>query len=262
VIGHHQQYAEVVVNGKTGTRPIPLINSLLYPKDYLSNEHPMPGNPNSPLIASTGKAIGRHISTKRLHGIYDNHKRVTFPRLLKLPTVDPEDKPAIEELLKKPWNLYIRRHSALTEKSMILKENVLRQHAGWTQNSQMQLKYLHYFGNESSESQLEAYGLVDYGAGRIDVLKSKQCPNCNEGNKPASKFYAKCRMVLTYDAYNETLENQKEKEDRLATIEKQFNTTQSQIQSVLSSLSTVRDQNQLNQMAKILYNSKILKKED
>ena len=43
-------------------------------------------------------------------------------------------------------------------------------------------------------------------------------------------------MVLTYDAYNETLEIQKEKEDRLTIIEKQFNTMQSQIQSLLSSL--------------------------
>jgi hypothetical protein len=30
-------------------------------------------------------------------------------------------------------------------------------------------------------------------------------------NKPDSKFCAKCRMVLTYDAYNETLEGQKQK---------------------------------------------------
>ena len=69
-------------------------------------------------------------------------------------------------------------------------------------------------------------------------------------------------MVLTYDAYSEALEIQKEKEDRLATIEKQFNTMQSQIQSVLSSLSNIRDQNQVNQMAKTLYNSNILKKEN
>jgi hypothetical protein len=90
---------------------------------------------------------------------------------------------------------------------MILKENILRQHAGWTKNSQMQLKYLHYFGNESSESLLEAYGLVDHGI-QIDPLRSKQCPNCNEGNKLDSKFCTKCRMVLSYDAYNETLEQQ------------------------------------------------------
>jgi integrase len=257
-----QQYAEVTINsGKSKSRTIPLINSLPYLKDYLSYEHPVPGNPNAPLIASTGKAIGRHISTKRLHAIYDNHKRVTFPRLLQSPDVAPEDKPAIEELLKKPWNPYVRRHSALTEKSMILKENVLRQHAGWTQNSQMQLKYLHYFGNESSESLLEAYGLVDHSV-QLDQLKPKQCPNCSEGNRPDAKFCVKCRMVLSYDSYNETIENQKEKEDRLTTIENQFNAMQSQIHSLLSSLGSIQDQNQVNQMAKTLYSSKILKKED
>ena len=49
----------------------------------------------------------------------------------------------------KPWNPYIIRHSALTEKSKILKEHVLRQHAGWSPRSQMHLRYIHYFGNES-----------------------------------------------------------------------------------------------------------------
>ncbi len=38
----NRQYAEVVVNGKTGTRHLPLIDSLSYVKDYLNNEHPMP----------------------------------------------------------------------------------------------------------------------------------------------------------------------------------------------------------------------------
>jgi integrase len=34
------QYAEVLVNDKTGSRHIPLINSLPYVKDYLDQEHP------------------------------------------------------------------------------------------------------------------------------------------------------------------------------------------------------------------------------
>jgi hypothetical protein len=66
-------------------------------------------------------------------------------------------------------------------------------------------------------------------------------------------------MVLTYDAYEESLKEQEKKEDRLTTIESRFNTLQSQIQSLLSSLGTIKDQNQVNQMAKTLYNSKILK---
>src|SRR5215471_14576950 len=43
-----------------------------------------------------------------------------------------------------------------------------------------------------------------------DILKPKQCPNCNEPNKPDSEFCAKCRMVLTYDAYNETRKSKRE----------------------------------------------------
>jgi integrase len=215
------QYVDVVVNGKTGTRPIPLINSIPYLKDYLDHEHPQPCNLNSPLISGTGKGLGRHIGASRIAAIYIDYKKHIFPKLLESPNVLPEDKQKIKELLKKPWNPYIRRHSALTEKSTILKEHVLRQHAGWTPGSQMHLKYLHYFGNESSESLLEAYGLIDHGI-QINQLSPKQCPNCNEGNKPDSKFCAKCRMVLTYDAYEETASNKLEKEDAIATLSDQL----------------------------------------
>ena len=70
----------------------------------------------------------------------------------------------------------------------------------------MHLKYLHYYGNESNESILEAYGIVTKEQNLAGVLNPKQCPNCSEPNKPDSKFCAKCRMVLTYDAYNETID--------------------------------------------------------
>jgi integrase/recombinase XerD len=203
------QYAEVVVNGKTGRRPLAIINALPYLKDYLDHEHPMPRNPKAPLICGMSKGIGRHLTPLRIAQIYRDYKERLFPALLESPNVLPEDKKKIAELLKKPWNPYIRRHSAITEKSMILKEGTLRQHAGWSPDSKMVLKYVHYYGNESSESLLEAYGLVDHGI-QIDQLRPKQCPNCNEGNKPDSKFCAKCRMVLTYDAYEETLKEQEQ----------------------------------------------------
>ena len=148
--------------------------------------------------------------------IYDR-KDSYLPKILGSPNVLPEDKQKIRELLKKPWNPYIRRHSALTEKSTSLKAHVLRQHAGWSGRSQMHLKYIHYFGNESSESILEAYGIVTKDKEKPALLKPKQCPNCNEPNKPNSRFCGKCRMVLTYDAY-ETLESQKEKESEVQVL--------------------------------------------
>jgi hypothetical protein len=85
----------------------------------------------------------------------------------------------------------------------------------------MHLKYLHYFGNESNESLLEAYGIVASGQ-QIDRLRPKQCPNCSESNKPDSKFCAKCRMVLSYDAYEETVDSRREKEDAIATLSDQL----------------------------------------
>ena len=98
------------------------------------------------------------------------------------------------------------------------------------------MKYLHYFGNESSESLLEAYGIVTRDQKQSDVLKYKQCPNCSEPNNPDSKFCAKCRMVLTYDAYSETLESEKQQNDKLTNVEAQMKSMQSQLQNILSVL--------------------------
>ena len=177
------QYAEVVVNGKTGTRALPLSNSIPYLKDYLDHDHPMPSNPNAPLIRGIGRGLGRHISPLRFAYIHENFKKKVFPSLLELPSVLPEDKKLIAELLKKPWNPYVRRHSALTEKAKFLIEPLLKMHAGWSPRSQMHLKYEQWFGNESSESLLEAYGLL-YKRVYIDQLKSRNCNNCYEPNKP------------------------------------------------------------------------------
>jgi integrase/recombinase XerD len=225
------QCVEVVINGKTGTRSIPLINSIPYLKDYLDHEHPHPSNPNAPVISGTGKKIGRHINAFRIYIIYKQYKEHVFPKLLESPEVSPEDKQKIAELLKKPWNPYIRRHSALTEKSTILKEHVLKQHAGWSGSSQMHLKYLHYFGNESNESLLEAYGIVGPDQ-QIDQLRPKQCPNCTEPNKVDSKFCAKCRMILIYDAYQETVENQQERDDALTTLSDQVMKLMAEVQEL------------------------------
>ena len=41
---------------------------------------------------------------------------------------------------------------------------------------------------------------------KFDILKSRDCSNCKESNKPESKFCIKCKMVLSYDSYKETLE--------------------------------------------------------
>jgi integrase len=222
------QYAEVVLSGKTTQRPIPLFASLPYLKDWL-DEHPLRSNPDSPLFVSLNRGVGRPLTENSLHRIYalqynkgieskrDGFYEGYFRRLLKAPDIPPEDKAKIEALLQKPWNPYVRRHSALTEKARLLKEHTLRQHAGWGMTSRMPAKYIHFFGGESSETLLEAYGIVKRDKTLAEVLKPVTCPSCKELNKIDAKFCTnpKCRHVLTYDAYEEEKNKRRDLEDKV-----------------------------------------------
>ena len=133
-VGNNKQYAdaEVLVNGKTGSRHLPLIDSLPYVKEWL-NQHPHRNNKNAYFICTMNRSnVGGQLTRDGLLHIYTSqYKEKYFPMLLKDPTVSKEEKRKIEDLLTKPWNLYIRRHSSLTQKSKFLKEHILRQHAGW-----------------------------------------------------------------------------------------------------------------------------------
>jgi integrase len=102
-----RQYAEVLVNGKTGSRSVPLINSIPYVKDYL-DEHPQRSNPNSYFVFGMGKSYGKKLNKDIMNVIYARYKKEFFSKLLEDPKVSPEDKVKIKELLKKPWNPYIR----------------------------------------------------------------------------------------------------------------------------------------------------------
>ncbi len=138
--------------------------------------------------------------------------------------------------MKKPWNPYVvGRHTSLTQKSRILKESTLRIFAGWTANSDMPRRYIHLFGNAACEDILQAYGLVDKKQQTLNGLQNKQCPNCSELNKPDSKFCAKCRMVLTYDAYEETIDKEEEKGDAIAILSDQVMKLMTEVQELKGS---------------------------
>jgi hypothetical protein len=66
-------------------------------------------------------------------------------------------------------------------------------------------------------------------------------------------------MVLTYDAYNETLDSEKQKQDRLMSVEERLNSTQQMLQRLISGLGDITDQKQVNVMAKSLFSSGLLK---
>ncbi|HMH09835.1 MAG TPA: hypothetical protein VK553_03950, partial [Candidatus Nitrosopolaris rasttigaisensis] len=107
----NKHYAEVLVSGKTGSRHIPLIQSIPYIKEWLSN-HPSRNNPNSPLFVGLGKkSMGRkQLTPNVLYQIYKYYKEEFFPKLLAEDSrILNGEKEMIRSLLRKPFNPYIRR---------------------------------------------------------------------------------------------------------------------------------------------------------
>ena len=239
--------AELQVNGKTGNRSIPLFNSIPHLKNWL-DVHPQRNNPNSVLICSMGPGISHQIKSDAVGKIYERSKKY-FEQLIDT-KIDEEDKIKIKELLKKHWNPYVRRHSAITEKAKMFNESIMRQHCGWTADSSMILKYTHYFGNESSTAILEGYGIKPKQED-VNKMKPKQCPNCDESNEINSKFCRKCRMVLSYDAYAQVNEEKDTVNDKIDVL-------QSQLRTIVSSLS-LADQTTKNKMAKSMVESGLFK---
>jgi integrase/recombinase XerD len=85
------QYAEITVNGKTGTRTIPLFSCIPYLKDWL-DEHPQRGNPNALLFPSmSDKNFGRKMTANGgINLVYRKYKLKYFPKLLENPSVPPQ----------------------------------------------------------------------------------------------------------------------------------------------------------------------------
>ena len=179
-------YAEVrIMQGKTGPRTVPLIYSLPYLKEWLE-ENPMGKSPDSYIFISQGNNHGSKLTLDGLSSHYEYYKTKYFPNLLDDNTIPDYDKALIKNILTKPWNLYVYRHSALTEKSQILSESVLKDHAGWTMSSKMTQIYIHLSG-ESSKILLQKRGIIKKNdMDEANALKSRQCPNCFEPNKPDS----------------------------------------------------------------------------
>jgi len=216
------QYAEVLVCGKTKSRTLPLISSIPYVKEWLQ-EHPLGSNPEAWLFISFSKLnkLGQLTRDGLLKKYAEYYRDRYFRGLIINPSVSERDKAYLKNLFTKPWNLYIFRHSALTQKSQILKEHILRDHAGWSPTSNMPEVYLHYFGTESSTSLLEAHGIIKTDKVKKDLLTPIHCPSCRESNKPNERFCITCKMVLDYKSYEETIEQEKKRESEMQLLQEQ-----------------------------------------
>ncbi len=211
-----KQFAEITINGKTGQRTVPLINSLPYIKEWIL-DHPSTSNPKEWIFISEGKtSFGNKITRDGLLKHFQEfYRNKYYPNLVKSQNIPEGDKALIRSILTKPINLYIFRHISLTDKSMILNEHMLRNHAGWSNSSKMPQVYIHHLGGASSKQLLQVYGIIEKDKEQEGgVRKIILCPNCNEPNKD-NKFCFKCKLVLSVTSYNEVRNEDKKKMDVL-----------------------------------------------
>jgi hypothetical protein len=139
----------------------------------------------------------------------------------------------MRDLLKKPWNPYVHRHSALTEKLGLLNSDInLRQFAGWSINSNMHRRYVHLSGGESMKCLLKVKGIVD-DEKQINMLESKSCPSCHESNRPDAQFCFKCNSMMSFEAYQKIEEERQKKDQELKDLRQEM----SRIASVTYNLS-------------------------
>lgn len=193
-----KQYATVQLTGKTGTRTLPLTDSIPYLKEWLMR-HPTAANRESWLfITESTNHFGKKMNRDALYQRYTQfYEKRYLRRLLEDETVPAEDKERIKKMLAHPFCPYIFRHSGLTKASRVLKEFELRKFAGWTVNSDMPQTYVH-LSNEVTDTLLKAKGiLTDEDDKTANLLESKTCTNCNEINRKDAHVCLKCRMPLT-----------------------------------------------------------------
>jgi hypothetical protein len=98
--------------------------------------------------------------------------------------------------------------------------------------------YIH-LSDESSKILLEKRGLLSNKDKEISTInKSRICVNCQEPNRPDAQWCISCKMILSYDAYNKTLEKQNEREQELEQIKDQMLMHQSLMVDLLDKFET------------------------
>ena len=216
--------------------------------------HPGIKNPKDWLFVSEGKtSYGKKITRDGLLKHFQEYYRDKyFPTIITSVNVPDSDKAYIRSLLTKPINLYIFRHISLTEKSVILNEHMLRNHAGWSNRSKMPQVYIHHLGGASSKQILQSFGIIDrekskeFSEKRIII-----CPNCNEPNHQESRLCIKCTMVLTYDSYSQTIEEQKKKEQEIQKLKREQEIILRSVQEMENKFQQIFEKINVNNLTKL-----------
>jgi integrase/recombinase XerD len=171
-----KDYCVVTTRGKTGQKRMPLVISYGPLLKWLLM-HPFRNDTSAPLWCAMDTSHKGH--------------RLTYTRFWKL-----LKKIQIDSNVKKDIWPYLYRHSQLTRMADKLTDSKLKLFAGWTMDSKMVRKYVHWSGRDLDNSVLAIHGLGKREEDKEHVLEQKICLRCNMRNPPSSPRCEGCGFIL------------------------------------------------------------------
>jgi len=184
--------ARITVFGKTGSRRIRSVSSVVYLQSWL-NEHPNKDDPEA-FVWIKKNTRDELIGYGRM--------RILIGRIAKKAGV------------KKKVNPHSFRHARASYLANHLTEAQLKEVFGWTQASKMASIYVHLSGRNTDEAILKLHGKkLNKREDQEEILKPKDCPRCNTQNEPTNKFCKLCGFVLDKEAQQDIIRKDIERKD-------------------------------------------------
>lgn len=173
---------KVVIDGKTGSRRVPLVESVPHLNRWL-NEHPGPEK-DAPLWC------------KIQQGSPDDQLGYRYIRdkILKKTMADAG--------IDKPSNPHHYRHSRASYLANEMTEAQLCMWFGWVQGSDVPAKYVHLSGRDIDDAYDAMHGLRDPEEDE-DTPDVIECWRCEELEDPERRFCGSCGAALDRDAVDE-----------------------------------------------------------
>lgn len=197
-VSFEETLTRITVQGKTGMRRIPLIDSTPFLAEWMEN-HPQKGNPEAPLWVGIG-TVGRN-------------RMLEYAALRKMLKVI-----AVNAGVKKAVNPHSFRHSRATFLAKHLKEAELTQYMGWVQGSDVPSVYVHLSGRDLDDSILRMRGLKPKEESSEGTMAPKKCPRCTLINKATGRFCTRCGAVLDLETAMAVTDEAKGLDDRLSLL--------------------------------------------
>jgi len=189
------KYAILHVDGKTGQRPVLLINSFPDLINHL-NHHPLREDNKAPLFLNhNGLAmINKQYSSLGNYGFNDVLRKLS----------------KVAKIKKKVYP-HILRHSKLTHLAHEgLTEVELRKIAGWTDKSTMADTYIHQTAQQVMNKRLAAAGLIKETEEqeKQELMKNHVCQFCGEVNSAGVKYCGNCGRPLLVRELMDTVQQE------------------------------------------------------